>query len=82
MEPEITMQKVVSSQIEAIGQDPATKTLAIRFNGKGGAPGVEYRYANFTAREFDEFKNAPSVGSHFYRHIKPFPEKYPYRRIG
>ncbi len=72
----IALQPVESSQIEAIGHDPASNTLAIKFKR-----GAEYRYANFTAEDWAAFRGAKSVGSHFYKHIKPFTEKYPYTRM-
>ncbi len=78
--PVITMDGVASSQIDAIGHDAATNTLAIRFLGKTG-PGSTYHYANVTAEDFAAFKGAESVGSHFYKHIKPFPDRFPYTRI-
>jgi hypothetical protein len=75
------MDSVESSQIEAIGYDEESQTLAIRFKGKGDAPGSVYYYANVTAEDFDAFSGADSIGSHFYKNIKPFPDKYPYVRI-
>ncbi len=77
----IEMQTVESSQIYAIGHDAGTNTLAIRFkNYKGEVTGL-YHYSNFTAEEFQAFKSAESIGSHFGKHIKPFATKYPYRQI-
>lgn len=69
----ITMQKVQSSQIEAIGHDAESKTLAIRFKG-----GAEYHYANVETEMFEAMKLADSVGSFFYKNVKPFKDKYPY----
>jgi hypothetical protein len=77
----ITMDSIESSQIEAIGFDAETQTLAIQFKAKGTAPGSLYRYSNVTAEDFAAFRDAESIGSHFYRHIKPFKDKYPYVRI-
>jgi hypothetical protein len=74
----ITMDSVESSQIAAIGYDEATQTLAIQF--KGGTRAT-YHYANVPSEEFAAFRDAESVGSYFYRNIKPFPDKYPYTRI-
>jgi hypothetical protein len=78
--PTITMQPVESSQIHAIGHDPATNTLAIQFKSKSGAGSV-YHYANFTAENFDAFKAAESIGPHFGKHIKPFIDKFPFEKI-
>lgn len=66
---------VTSSQIEAIGHDPATNTLGIKFKSGG-----TYHYENFTAADFKAFKEAPSVGSYFYKHIKTNREKWPFKR--
>jgi hypothetical protein len=78
--PAITMTPVESSQIASIGHDAATNTLAIQFISKSG-PGSVYHYGNFTAEKFDELQKAESVGSHFYKAIKPFPDQFPYTRI-
>lgn len=77
----IVMTPVKSSQIHSIGHDPATNTLAIRFNGRNNAPGSLYHYSNVTADDFAAFSGAESVGSHFYRNIKPNTDKFPYQRI-
>jgi hypothetical protein len=78
--PTITLDSVDSSQIEAIGHDPATNTLAIQFKGKTG-PGSVYHYANFTAELFAELKNAESIDSHFYKTVKPFKDRFPYVKV-
>lgn len=79
--PTIAMNAVESSQIAAIGHDPATNTLAIQFPGKGDKPGSVYHYANFTADDFKAFQDAESKGSFFGKNIKKNTEKYPYTRI-
>ncbi len=72
---------VESSQIAAIGHDPETSTLAIRFkNWKGEQTGL-YHYANVSTADFAEFASAPSKGKHFGQNIKPFTEKYPFTKI-
>jgi hypothetical protein len=77
---QIALDSVESSQLNAIGYDAETQTLAIQFKSKTGV-GSTYQYSNFTPEDFAAFKGAESIGSHFYKHIKPFPEKYPYIRI-
>jgi hypothetical protein len=77
----IAMDSVESSQIHSIGHDAATNTLAIRFKGKEGEPTSLYHYSSFTAEDFAAFKGAESIGSHFYKNIKPFKDKYPYEKI-
>jgi len=79
--PQIAMDAVKSSQIHSIGHDAETQTLAIRFKNKDGAPAGLYHYRNFTTDDLSQFKSAESIGSHFYRAIKPNKEKYPFRKI-
>jgi hypothetical protein len=71
----ITMKEVKSSQIEAIGYDDATSTLAIRFKG-----GSVYNYSNVPASVFEELSAAESVGSFFGKHIKPHVDLYPFKK--
>ncbi len=80
----IQLLDVDSSQIHSIGHDAATNTLAIRFYrgyGDNKVPAPVYHYANFSAEEFQAFKDAESIGKHFGAYIKPFPEKYPYHKV-
>lgn len=82
--PVIQMIAVKSSQICGIGHDPDTQTLAIQFYkgwGRDQRPGSIYHYENFSASDFDAFRNAESKGKHFGQHIKPFADKYPYTKI-
>ncbi|MBR8248654.1 KTSC domain-containing protein [Burkholderia cenocepacia] len=80
--PHIPVQEVESSQIHAIGHDPVTNTLAIRFKNRASdAPTSLYHYANFTAEDFAAFRDAESIGSHFRKHIKPYDKKHPYTKV-
>lgn len=80
--PVIAMDQIESSQLHAIGYDSESQTLAIRFKDRQtGAPTSLYHYFQFTPEDFDAFRNAESFGSHFGKHIKPFADKYPYKRI-
>jgi hypothetical protein len=82
--PRISLTEVQSSQIHSIGHDPETNTLAIRFYrgyGEKKVPASVYHYSNFSAAEFEAFKNADSLGKHFGGFIKPFPDKYPYHKV-
>lgn len=85
MQPTITpiaLEKIKSSQIDSIGHDAATNTLAIRFKSYStGKPTSLYHYANFTAEDFEALRNAESIGKHFGKHIKPFDVKYPFQKI-
>jgi hypothetical protein len=78
--PEIALQPVKSSQIHAIGHDAPSGTLAIQFKSKAGSGSV-YHYANFTGQDFEYFRTAQSLGSHFGKHIKPFVDRYPYTKV-
>lgn len=77
----ITMKPVTSSQIAAIGHDPETNTLAIRFKNYKGEPSTLYHYANVDAEAFKAFSEAPSIGSHFIHEIKPKPLEFPFVKI-
>ena len=80
----VRLQDVVSSQIHAIGYDPETQNLAVRFTrgyGEKRGPGSLYHYANVTQEDYDAFLAAESKGKHFGQHIKPFADKYPYQKI-
>lgn len=80
--PTIAMDAVESSQIAAIGHHPESNTLSIQFSPrKDGSAGSVYHYANYTPELFAEFKNAESIGSHFGKNIKPFPDRHPYVRV-
>lgn len=61
----VAMKEVESSNIEALGHDPETFELFVRFRG-----GSTHIYSGVSAIEFDELLIAPSVGSHFHHHIK------------
>ena len=63
--PNIALSLVKSSQIESIGYDLASKTLAIKFNSGG-----IYHYAGVNATDFESLKNAKSIGSHFGSKIR------------
>lgn len=79
--PVIALTPIESSQLEAIGHDPATNTLAIQFKGRGDAPGSIYHYQNFTAHNYAEFLAAESKGSHFKKTIKPDVEGFPFEKV-
>jgi hypothetical protein len=77
----IELRDVESSQIAAIGHDPESNVLAIQFKSWKGDRRSTYHYDNFTAEDFAAFRDAESLGRHFGKHIKPFPEKYPYTKV-
>ena len=61
----MNMERVASSNINAIGHDPATNTLRIEFKG-GGA----YEYAGVPAAAHADLMAADSKGQHFHQHIR------------
>jgi hypothetical protein len=77
----ISMQPIASSQLDSIGHDADTTTMAIRFKAKGEKRGPLYHYANVTTEDFDALVGAESPGSHLRTHIKADPKKYPCVRI-
>lgn len=66
----IQLIPVQSSQIAAYGYDTATKTLEIRFVGKG-----QYQYPNVEPETVHAFANAESMGKYFAKHIRNLPNK-------
>ena len=70
----IVMIPVVSSNVESIGFDESTQTLRVRFLN-----GSTYDYKNVSSMEFEQLKNAQSVGSYLNRNIKG---NYAYERVG
>lgn len=72
--PSIALSPVKSSQILALGHDPATNTLAVQF--KNGT----YHYKNVDAQGFEAFSKAKSIGSHFAQHIKG-NNKHPFIKL-
>ena len=64
MEP-IKTKPVESSNLAAIGYDPATQTLQVDFKS-----GKRFQYAGVPAEVFAEFEKAESVGKFFNGVIK------------
>jgi hypothetical protein len=62
----IAMNPVKSSQIAEIGFEPATKTLAIRFNNGRKL----YHYHDVPQETFDALKASESVGKYFGANIR------------
>lgn len=62
----IPMNPVTSGNIEAIGYDAGTKTMAVQF--KGGRPA--YHYSDVPEEAHVALIGAESIGKHFAAHIK------------
>ncbi len=69
------MTPVKSSQIEAIGWD--ADELHIKF-----LRGATYAYQNVHHKTYLELLNAKSVGATFAAKIKPFPDRFPFKKLG
>jgi KTSC domain len=65
---------VSSSNLRAVGYDPATRVLEVEFLD-GGA----YQYSGVPASVYAGLMSASSHGSYFDQHVKK--AGYPYRRI-
>ena len=76
----IAMTPVTSSQIESIGHDPSTNTLAVKFPSKSGSSSI-YHYSNVNEADFREFLMAKSIGSHFIKHFKSNKAKHPFKKV-
>ncbi|MBZ9570579.1 KTSC domain-containing protein [Methanobrevibacter sp. TMH8] len=64
---------VVSSNINSIGYDSATKTLEIEFHSGG-----TYQYYDVPESEYNGLMAASSHGSYFHANIK---NRYTYKKI-
>ena len=79
-------KEVTDSQIAAVGYDPATETLLIRFQPakwqeKKGLPGSTYYYSFVDSDTHAALLTASNVGAYFTEHIKADPVKYPYEKV-
>lgn len=63
-----------SSQIETMGYDAETKTLAVKFKSGG-----EYHYTGVPPEKFEELRSAKSKGKFLHAKVKPF---HPAKRVG
>lgn len=61
----ITMESVVSSNVESIGYDAASMTLAIKFKS-----GALYHYYNVPATTYTQMKTCESIGSYVSRNVR------------
>jgi hypothetical protein len=62
--PEMT--PVDSTNVEALGYDAKNEQLYVQFLNGG-----LYLYTGVDQQSYDELREAPSIGSHFNREIKP-----------
>ena len=71
MTPEIQMNPVNSSNINALGYDEGSKTLRVAFNN-----GSEYDYSGVPEDIFATLSRAESVGRAFYALVRSGGFKY------
>jgi len=67
------MIPVESSNVESVGYDEASETVYVRYLN-----GTLYIYKGVPKWEFENLKDAPSIGSYLHRNYK---NVYPYERI-
>lgn len=67
------MIPVVSSNVSAVGYEAGNQIVYVRFSD-----GKMYIYKGVPEIEFENLKNAPSVGSYLHRNYK---NVYPYERV-
>ena len=65
--------EVNSTNLHSISWEGKTKELIIIFKN-----GVVYKYKDFTEDDLLEFINANSMGSYFYKNIRP---KYAFEKV-
>lgn len=63
--PAIAMQPVKSSNLEAVGYDEATATLAVQFKN-----GATWHYPGVPLDVFQQMLGAPSIGSFYATAIR------------
>jgi hypothetical protein len=64
-------KKVQSSIIQSIGYDPVAEILEIEFHLKKGQSTAQiYRYRRFSPADWQDFKQAESIGKHFLLRIR------------
>lgn len=71
------MKAVESSNIAAIGYDPETQQLGVRFKG---TPGFRYEYENVTEGTYRALVDDPSVGKTFQYLIRSNPQAHPFTK--
>ena len=81
MSAPIALTPIQSSQIAAIGYDPATSALTVAFKRRDGTLDSVYQYDGVTPDAHAALMGAESIGSHFIHNIKRQPESYPFRRL-
>lgn len=69
--PQIKLTPVASTNLVAIGYDPDTQTLRVKFKPQGDKPSAIWDYAKVPADRYAEMMAHISQGSFFRAHILP-----------
>jgi len=75
------MHTVKSSQVSAIGYEPETKKLRVRFKSFGQKSEPTYEYSSVSQGDYDAIRNAESVGREINQRLKKNPSAFPYRKL-
>lgn len=62
---------VTSSAVASVGYNPHSELLEIRMKNSDGSPGKIYEYPGVPKDEYDKLMQAPSIGKHLAKHIRP-----------
>ena len=62
----IELKPVKSSNLAAVGHDPATQILAVKFNGSD----IVHHYRDVPAEVAAAMDEAPSIGSFFAKNVR------------
>lgn len=62
---------IKSSNLQALGYDPATQVLRVQFKGAGDKAGKVFEYAGVPPKTYADMQAAPSAGSFFASKIRP-----------
>ena len=73
--PPITLVRVKSEQLAALGYQPETQTMAAQFRPKELGPAHVYHYTPISQAEFEDARKAETTGSRFREIIKGVPFK-------
>lgn len=76
LRPSVAPVPVESSNLSAVGYDPASQVLTVQFRN-----GSEYRYRNVPPELHVGLMAAESKGSYFAQHVKAHPDRYPFERV-
>ena len=62
----VKLQQVNSSALSHVGYDPATLTLAVKFNGNN----TVHHYGEFSPKKWADMQAAESIGKFHAQHVR------------